>query len=499
MKVEIHSQLNVTARVVGLVPSEYPCHFDYDDHTLRHTPGLYPDPLFPIVEEEGLTAFPNQWRSIWITVDIEQDARPGDHQIDITLICTNDDHVKETFQLNVIDANLPEQGVIHTEWLHTDCIASIYQLEIFSEKYWDTVEKYVKSAADHHINMILTPLFTPPLDTEIGGERPTVQLIDVTKEGEKYTFHFEKLLRWFKMCQNNGIRYFEFSHLFSQWGAKHPPKIIGNVNGKKQKLFGWETDATSQDYRLFLAQFLPALIQLLEESDLTDYCYFHISDEPRMEHLESYTNASRVMNDYLGDLPVIDALSDYAFYEKGLIKNPVSANDHISPFLENNVPGLWTYYCTSQYKEVSNRFFNMPSSRNRILGMQLYKFNLQGFLHWGFNFWYSSFSKKIIDPFRNTDANYSFPSGDAFLVYPGENGPIGSLRLEVLREAFQDHSALQLLESYIGREQTLDLLENDLKKPLTFNRYPKEAAWLLAKRDEINERIKLETNVHTNK
>lgn len=62
----------------------------------------------------------------------------------------------------------------------------------------------------------------------------------------------------------------------------------------------------------------------------------------------------------------------------------------------------------------------MPSARNRILGALLYKYNAVGFLQWGYNFWYSQFSKHEIDPFTVTDAGKAFPSGDAFVVYPGE-------------------------------------------------------------------------------
>nr|WP_051253595.1 glycoside hydrolase domain-containing protein [Paenibacillus alginolyticus] len=186
---------------------------------------------------------------------------------------------------------------------------------------------------------------------------------------------------------------------------------------------------------------------------------------------------------------MIDALSDYDFYDKGLVEYPIPANNHMEPFLENNVPNLWTYYCCVQYRDVANRFFVFPSVRNRVLGLQLYKFQIAGFLHWGYNFWYSQYSKKAIDPFRVTDAGQGFPSGDAFLVYPGEQGPVESLRLEVFYEAIQDLRALELLESQIGRDAVLLLLEECLEKPITFSDYPNDADWLLGKREQINRKI----------
>ena len=125
-----------------------------------------------------------------------------------------------TFTVERLDACLPEQTLLHTEWFHTDCIADWYKTPVFSEEYWTLVEKYMKEAAKYGINMLLTPLFTPPLDTAPGGERTTVQLIDVSLSDGTYTFNFEKLERWLSLCERSGIRYMEFSHLFTQWGSR---------------------------------------------------------------------------------------------------------------------------------------------------------------------------------------------------------------------------------------------------------------------------------------
>ncbi|MFQ9394338.1 MAG: glycoside hydrolase domain-containing protein [Lachnospiraceae bacterium] len=90
--------------------------------------------------------------------------------------------------------------VPHTEWFHSDCLANYYGEEVFSEEYWRIVENFVKTAVKHRYNMLLTPIFTPPLDTAVGGERRTVQLVDVTVQADgSYAFGFEKLDRWVEM------------------------------------------------------------------------------------------------------------------------------------------------------------------------------------------------------------------------------------------------------------------------------------------------------------
>lgn len=475
---------SATIRTVDLVPSELP-YLQWDKDMIRRAPGLYPDLLSPL-PEGGLEVLPDQWRSLWITVAVPPKARPGNHPFTLTI--REKDRVlgRARHTLVVAPARFVPSPLIQTQWFHSDCLATFYGVPVGSEAWWGHVAAFMKNAVAHHINMILTPLFTPPLDTKVGGERPTVQLVKVTRSGKKYAFDFTDLKRWIRVADQAGVAWFEMSHLFSQWGAKFAPKIIVREKGRDVKAFGWHTPATGKAYRDFLDQFLPALVAFIDKEKIRDRCYFHVSDEPYMDALETYGAAVEIVRRHLGDFPIIDALSNVEYYKQGLVRKPVPANNHIEPFVEAKVPGLWTYYCVSQWKEVPNRYFNMASARNRIMGVLLYKYNIEGFLHWGFNFYHRQYSVGPVDPFRNTDAGNGFPSGDSFLVYPGPVGPLDSLRHEVHREGIQDLAALQQLEKKWGRAKTLAFLESGLKKPLSMTRYPKDPAWILRFRERIN-------------
>lgn len=448
----------------------------------------FPDLLMPL--KTGIKLKTGLWTSVWFEY---KPTRKTIGKNDITVILTvGDKQIKKTFTLNVIDADLPKQELLYTNWFHNDCLCTYYGAEVFSEKYWGIVENYIKNAAEHGVNMLLTPVFTPPLDTEVGGERPTVQLVGVEKKGKEYTFDFSNFKKYVKLCLGNGIEAFEISHFFTQWGAQHAPKIVATVNGKEKRIFGWETKASGKPYTEFLEAFAPAFTKEVEELGIKERCWLHVSDEPAKEQIKDYRKAAKIIHRLFADFNMLDALSDIKYFKNGLIKTPVCAEDEADVF-RAEVPNFWTYYCCSQINDfLPNRMFMQPSSRNRILGVLLYKYDAKGFLHWGHNFWYSQYSKHPVNPFKVTDAGGSFPSGDSFVVYPGKNGkPLNSLRHVVFADALQDLRALRLLESLTSREQVLSLIEEGLEIPLSFRTYPHEQAWLLDLRKRVNEAIEV--------
>lgn len=482
---EISSDISgyINVYKVENLPSALPVYSSADSEGyITKEPGLFPDLLEP-VRDNYIKIVDGFKRALWLTVDVPEDAESGEHSITVTVRCA-DEEKSVTLQLKILDCALPKYPFKYTQWFHADCIADYYGLEVFSEEFWSMTEKFIKTAAYTGINMLLTPIFTPPLDTVVGGERTTVQLIDVKKNGEKYEFGFEKLARWIDICQRCGIEYFEMAHLFTQWGAEHAPKIVADVNGEKVKIFGWETDLADGEYKRFLEQLIPQLSKVLKDLGVDKNTYFHISDEPSEKHLESYKAARETVADLLGDFPVLDALSHYDFYEQGLTKVPVPAIDCIEPFLKNRPDEMWTYYCCGQMNKVTNRFFSMPSARNRIAGVQFYKYEIDGFLQWGYNFYNSQLSRRRINPFMVTDADMAFPSGDSYSVYPGEDGPLLSLRAEVFADGLRDMRALKFLESLTDRQTVLDLIGD-----VTLTEYPLDAQYLVSLREKVNEKI----------
>ena len=516
LRIELSSELNVRARVVKYVPVLYAGSGADRDVLRDNQPGLYPDLLDEPEFTDQFRLVRNVWQCLWITVNVGRDQKPGKYPVTVVLrdMATNEVAACPKFELQVMDFELEPQKLINFHWFHADCLSDYYKVPAWSEKHWQIVENYARNAFAHGINVLYTPLWTPPLDTAVGHSRPNCQLLDITLDMKDmtYTFNFDRLRRYIEMGKKIGFERFAMSHIFTQWGAAATPRITAHVVNAPQScarerygeesdlskmvsdqyhsIFGWGMDSTSQEYSDFLHQLFPALLPVLREYGLgAGNCFFSLSDEPHTEHIETYSKLVALTAPLLEEFETVEALSSLEFYKNGLVKHPVPSISVIETF-KGVVSPLWGYYCCGPEANYPNRFIGMPSRRTRSMGFLAYIYDLAGFLHWGYNFYYSQYSWRSIDPFSVTDAGGAFPAGDAFLVYPGKTGdPLDSIRHEVFTAGLQDLRACRTLEKKIGREAVLALLNEGAPRPLKMNDFPASDAFLLEKRRAVYEAI----------
>jgi hypothetical protein len=115
----------------------------------------------------------------------------------------------------------------------------------------------------------------------------------------------------------------------------------------------------------------------------------------------------------------------------------------------------------------------------------MYKFDISGFLQWGFNFYNSNKSMYPIDPYVSTSADGWFPSGDAFIVYPSKDGAYSSIRGEVTYEAMQDIRICKALEALIGKEAVVKMIDDNAGRDLRFDDYPRDSKFIDDLRDAM--------------
>ncbi len=476
---------NIRLYTIEYIKSDFPMVSWSDDYFRFSDDNYYPDLLLPV---DNQIQFKKGKNLFWVEI-IGDSNLIGKQRISISVIKGNDKIVEKSINIEIIDYKLDFDKFVYTCWFHTDCLMSYYNVDVFSDEYWHITENFLRTASEYGQNCVLTPIITPPLDTEVGKERPTVQLVDIKIDNGKYSFNFDKLTRWIEMARRCGIEYFEMAHFFTQWGAKNAPKIMATVDGKYKKIFGWETKASSKEYKKFLTVFSSELKKYFENNNLNDKVFIHVSDEPGLNVLYPYAKASKLIHRLFNGYKIIDASSDYHFYKLGIVSSPIPSNDRIDKFI-GKIENLWTYYCSAQNtKYVSNRFFCNTSLRNRVIGYQLFKYDIKGFLHWGYNFYYTQLSKTLIDPYKVSDAGGKFPSGDSYIVYPSKDGtPYHSIRLKVFYDALQDMAALNSLSKLTDKKECLKMIDQNI--PITFSNYPHSNEWLLDTREKINIKIK---------
>lgn len=450
---------------VRLVPVTMPAYANHDENYLDDQPGLYPDLLEPgSTGPQEMKVF--GWNSFWIDLTLDQ-PEVGPVQVTVTRRerewpTRPTDRVHELLDaridVEVTPRTAPETPIRHIAWLHADGLATHYGTETWSEEHWTAVDNHIRSAAEMGVTSVLTPIWTPPLDTRPDTNRRNVQLLGIWHDEDGYQFSTELLDRYVGLLVRHGIRDVEVPHLFTQWGASRTPQIwVDTADGPEQR-FGWHVAATDPAYRELLAELVPFLREHLGATFGNDHVLWHISDEPSEHHLETYRAAKASVADLLEGAVVLDALSSPQFAAE--VDHPIVATNHVKDFLEAGLEVPCVYYCVGQSLAVSNRFIAQPAVGHRHLGAQMFVQRADTFLHWGYNFYNTQDSIESVDPFTDTCAGGHFPGGDPFVVYPGPDGEVWySTRHRVLATLSADQRVMAWAEELLGREAVVALID----------------------------------------
>jgi hypothetical protein len=481
--------LKVQVRRVGFVPQ-----LNYTADTPKgdlagwgHVPGLVPDPLFP--EFKALVG-PFGAQPFWITIETPADVEPGLRTITVQF---SSPRLKEPVQLKA-EVEIcplvvqPRKDFPVTHWWNADAIYDWYKQRVFGEEWWQIVPAYLENMRSHGSDVILVPIFYMRREVV---ERPS-QLLGVTEpEPGRYEFDWSQVKRFVDLARKAGFERFEWSHLWlyktdpAKASVDTPMRMYTWKDGRAELL--WPPDgveATGTVYRNFLAQFLPEFHEFLEQEDLLEHSYFHLSDEPgsNPEDVANYRAARELLKELAPWMKVMDAMSDIRYgREKGLTDIPVPALHAAQQYIDEGIPH-WVYYCMGPRGPYLNRFYDTPLAKIRMSGLVFYKLRAQGFLHWGYNYWYvmdlgfNPQTQDIVDPFVDgamglqSAGGAGSPYGDGHVVYPGQAGPIDSIRWEVFAESLQDYAILQTA----GIDPDDPLLE-DIKGYADF---PKNEQWI---------------------
>ncbi len=441
-------------------------------------PGYVPDLLR---DGNELLVAPNETRSFYVNLLPGRNVRTGRQAVKLSLR-NPEGKVLATHrvELAIHDVTIrPRRDFPVTNWFYADSLIDWYRTDLFDKRFWAILPAYFRNMTEHGQDTIYVPVFTPPLD---GVKRPS-QLLRIRKAGKnRYRFDWRDVKQYVKLAKQAGFTYFEWSHLFTQWGCANALRIYEGQGRDEKLLWKPETGATSPTYRAFLGQFLPELEKFCRAEKILDRSFFHVSDEPHGEvHRANYIKARELLKELAPWMKVMDALTEIEYGREQLTDMPIPS---IKTALDFHREGLtsWCYYCCGPRGQYLNRLLDTPLAKIRMNGWLFYRWPFKGFLHWGYNYWQRSQTRELIDPFTLQDGGKwpGWAYGDTFLVYPGENGPLDSLRWEAFADSLQEYALLQTL----GLDR-----ESKLLAPLqSFADFPKSADWIFRTKRELLKR-----------
>ena len=110
---------------------------------------------------------------------------------------------------------------------------------------------------------------------------------------------------------------------------------------------------------------------------------------------------------------------------------------------------IWWYICIDPTAPFANWFVEYPLLEARLLWWMTWRQGVTGFLYYTLNRWPNQEAPLRIAPGSNRTgwdpASFGTANGDGCLFYPGEEGPVSSLRFENVRDGIEDFELLQML------------------------------------------------------
>ena len=452
-------------------------HDPIDNDCWGKVPGMVPDPLFDSDEE---VLRPCQKQAFWFSFRTPEKTAPGAYVLTVRLQMFDRKGEKPVgrplvrkLTVRVHDVVLkPHRGFCVTHWIYCDCIAAWYRTNGFDERFWKLLEAYLRNMAEHGQDAVYVPVFTPSLDKD----KIPSQLLKVKRRGKgRYRFDWSDVKRYVDLARKCGIKELEWCHLASQGGAKHAIRIYEGQGEGEKLLWPDGTPSTAPVYAEFLHAYLPELKKFLDENGLFKASFFHISDEPHGEEaLANYRAVRAIILEAAPWFTATDALSELAFAREKLVEMPDVILMKALDFIREGIP-CSCYYCGGPRAKYLNHLIDTALPKVAMHGFVFYRWPFKGFLHWGYNYWNVFGTRTLLDPFSSLngrDGGGAVPDaahGDMFVVYPGENGPIDSIRWEVFAEAMQDYDLMQTL----GIPRDADFM----REVKSFEDFPKTVEW----------------------
>ncbi|HKT11937.1 MAG TPA: carbohydrate-binding family 9-like protein [Terriglobia bacterium] len=404
------------------------------------------DPLFPYPPDEIKA---NWTQGVWLTISVPRDAAAGDYEGGLEIRAGAESKQLE-LSLRVLDFTLPGmvQGNFDLNiWQDPAAVARAAKVPLWSPEHWKLLEAYTRDLAAHGQKAISTSIVSDPWRSQTGFVYPSMvewSFPGVYKEGEasRFQFDFSVFDRYVEMMMKAGIG--KYIQCFSMVDGPGRTSLcnIGYTDTQSGKMRVCPTHVGDAAYRDVWGAFLPALVRHLQQHGWLTRTYISFDEKPQaiMDGILS------VLKDDAPELKV--SLSGGSSSEESatvgdlvLYYGALRRRDVVRKLLEERRGVGPTTFYTACGTASPNTFIYSPQWESRLLPWISFQHGLAGYARWAYQSWPEDVWK---------DPESRWHSGDSFLVYPGDDGPIDSTRWELLRQGIQDYEALELLQQKIA-------------------------------------------------
>jgi hypothetical protein len=394
--------------------------------TVRSAPARFPDYIMP---DKQINLDKGMFRSVWLTISIPYNAVAGGYSGNVTVKSSKGEASLPVY-LRVYPLSLPEARHLKvTEWYNTRNFEKLHGVEgTYSEDWFNMLRTYAENMAAHRQNVFQVSMNSIEISLSSAGELA----FDFTR--------FDQIAQVFWDTEQMDYLETGFLAKFGE-GAWFSTEIVLKDFRVKSEATGEEITVPGKD---IVPVLLPAFERHLRRKGWLDKTLFHIHDEPTLRNVMAWRELSAYLHRYAPELTRIDAIETTNLFDD--IEIAVPKLDYLGAWYDiynkaaREGTEIW-FYTVGIYQANSypNKTIDMPVMDNRILHWLNYKYDLSGFLHWGWNQWT-----------ENPYADVGMHIGDGWHVYPVKEGVLNSLRWEQMRNGLQDYEYFWMLENRIA-------------------------------------------------
>ena len=427
----------------------------------------------PLLETRSIDVSANQAQPVWLTLELPRDAAPGIYRGTVRVGCRARERIAEfTLRVEVLPARLPPVKDWTFDlfmWQDPTPVAAAHGVELWSEEHWRLLERYAENLAAHGLKSITTHIIYDPWHGVRGWGSDEMVLWKfpgeyVLGQADKFSWDFGIFDRYVGLMLDAGInrKIDLYSLVMGPWIIPDAHiRYFDSTTGESRTI---TMDVGDPRWYDCWRKFLPVLRQHLIHRGWYDISILGFDEKPE----EIMRMIFGLMDEAVPDFPISQA-GGFAGDDRNRGKEMVL---HIGNFTD---PARWAELepVVREFKADPDRFVSFytacsPWYPNTFLFSSLRESRLMPWLAARYGF--EGYSRWAINLYPEDVWNrprFTWASGDMFFVWPGPDGPLDSMRWEMIRQGIQDYEALGVarrLAREAGREDLLGLLDEAVNR-----------------------------------